>query len=148
MPQSPTEIPSESPCLLPTEYPSVLTRILPTDIPAELPLNVTDGISVGKFSTHIRLQCRRHFRWYCFFLITDRNGDGIIITDAHDTDGINPSEIPSVIILPTGFVPYTDGINPSAKLYNGVVLVLMNRVTGLVSLPEITRVTFFILFLD
>jgi hypothetical protein len=28
------------------------------------------------------------------------------------------------------------------------VLVLMNRVTGLVSLPEITRVTFFIFFLD
>jgi len=58
------------------------------------------------------------------FFITDRNGDGIIITDAHDADGINPSEIPSVIILPTGFVPYTDGINPSAKLYNGVVTFL------------------------
>jgi hypothetical protein len=26
-----------------------------------------------------------------------------------------------VIILPTVFVPYTDGMNPSAKLYNGVV---------------------------
>jgi hypothetical protein len=25
VPQSPTEIPSESPCLLPTEYPSILT---------------------------------------------------------------------------------------------------------------------------
>jgi hypothetical protein len=56
-----------------------------------------------------------------FFFITDRNGDGIIITDAHDADGINPSEIPSVIILPMVFVPYTDGMNPSAKLYNGVV---------------------------
>jgi hypothetical protein len=56
-----------------------------------------------------------------FFFITDRSGDGIIITDAHDADRINPSEIPSVIILPMGFVPYTDGINPSAKLYNGVV---------------------------
>jgi hypothetical protein len=55
------------------------------------------------------------------FFITDRNGDGIIITDAHDADGINPSEIPSVIILPTGFVPYTDGMNPYAKLYNGIV---------------------------
>jgi hypothetical protein len=56
-----------------------------------------------------------------FFFITDRNGDGIIITDAHDADEINPSEIPLVIILPTVFVPYTDGMNPSAKLYNGVV---------------------------
>ena len=92
--QSPTEIPSELSCLLPTEYPSVITLILPTDIPAEL-----------------------------FFFITDRNGDGIIITDAHDSDGINPSKIPSVRILPTGFVPYTDGMYPSAKLYNGVVLV-------------------------
>jgi len=27
----------------------------------------------------------------------------------------------SVRILPTVFVPYTDGINPSVKLYNGVV---------------------------
>ena len=60
------------------------------------------------------------FLLVCFF-ITDRNGDGIRITDAHNSDGINPSEILSVIILPTVFVPYTDGINPSVKLYNGVV---------------------------
>jgi len=55
------------------------------------------------------------------FFITDRNDDWIIITDAHDADGINPSEIPSVKLLPTVCVPYTDGINPSVKLYNGVV---------------------------
>jgi hypothetical protein len=90
VPQSPTEIPSELPCLLPTEY----------------YFNFTDGYSGG-----------------IVFFITDRNGDGIIITDAHDSDGINPSEIPSVRILTTGFVPYTDGMYPSAKLYNGVVLV-------------------------
>ena len=72
------------------------------------------------FGALIRLEFRRQFRRY-FFFITDRNGDGIRITDAHDSDGINPSEIPSVIILPTVCVSYTDGINPSVKLYNGVV---------------------------
>jgi hypothetical protein len=56
------------------------------------------------------------------FFITDRNGDGIIITDAYDADGLNPSEILSVKLLPTVCVPYTDGINPSVKLYNGVVI--------------------------
>jgi hypothetical protein len=65
-----------------------------------------------------------------FFFITDKNGDGIIITDAHDADGMKPSEIPSVIILPTVFVPYTDGMNPSAKLYNGVVYVFTVQIDG------------------
>jgi hypothetical protein len=35
------------------------------------------------------------------FFITDRYGDGIRITDAHDSDGFVASEIPSIIILPT-----------------------------------------------
>jgi hypothetical protein len=43
------------------------------------------------------------------------------ITDAHDSDGIIPSEIPSVTLLLTIFVPYTDRINPSVKLFNGVM---------------------------
>jgi len=59
------------------------------------------------------------------FFITDRNGDGIRITDAHDSDGFISSKIPSVIMLPTVCVPYTDRINPSVKLYNGVVLYLL-----------------------
>jgi hypothetical protein len=57
------------------------------------------------------------------FFITDRNGDGIRITDAHDSDGFVSSEIPSVIILRMVCVPYTDGINPSVKLYNGAVCI-------------------------
>jgi hypothetical protein len=55
------------------------------------------------------------------FFFTDRNGDEIRITDAHDSNGFFSSEIPSVIILPTVCVPNTDGSNPSVKLYNGVV---------------------------
>jgi len=43
------------------------------------------------------------------------------ITDAQDSDGIISSEVPSVIMLPTVCVPYTDEINPSVKLFNGVV---------------------------
>jgi hypothetical protein len=57
------------------------------------------------------------------FFITDRDGNRIRITDAHDSDGFVLSEIPSVIILQTVCVPFTDGINPSVKLYNGVVIV-------------------------
>jgi len=73
------------------------------------------------FGTLIRLYVRRTFcRYFCFF-ITDRNGDGIRITDAHDSDGFVLSEIPSVIILPTVCVSYTNRINPSIKRYNDVV---------------------------
>ena len=82
-------------------------------------MSFTDGISVGNYFNFTD----GYSGGIVFFFITDRNGDGIIITDAHDSDGINPSKIPSVRILPTGFVPYTDGMYPSAKLYNGVVLV-------------------------
>jgi len=56
-----------------------------------------------------------------FVFFTDRHGDGIRITDAHDSDGFVSSEILSVINLPTVCVPFTDGMNPSVKLYNGVV---------------------------
>jgi hypothetical protein len=56
------------------------------------------------------------------FFITDRHGDEIRITDAHDSDEFVSSEIPSVIISPTVCVPFTDGINPSVKLYNDVVI--------------------------
>jgi hypothetical protein len=73
------------------------------------------------FGALIRLYVRRQFRRYFCFFITDKKGDGIRITDAHDSDRFVSSEIPLVIILPTVCVPYTDGINPSVKLYNGIV---------------------------
>jgi len=96
---------------------------------------ITDGITVEFYRRNIAsVTCGGNlFFWHAypsvcpskipsvFFFITDRNDDGIRITDAHDSDGFVSSEIPSVIILPTVCVPYTDGINPSVKLYNDVV---------------------------
>jgi hypothetical protein len=40
------------------------------------------------------------------------------VTDDYYTD----ERVPSVIILPTEFIPVTDRISPSVKLFNGVVL--------------------------
>jgi len=43
-------------------------------------------------------------------------------TDDCYTDGRDPSVTPSVLFLPMEFIAVTDGISPSAKLYNVVVL--------------------------
>jgi hypothetical protein len=43
------------------------------------------------------------------------------VTDDYYTNGRVPSVKPSVIISPTEFIPVTDGISPSVKLFNGVV---------------------------
>jgi hypothetical protein len=42
-------------------------------------------------------------------------------TDDCYTDGRDPSMTSSVLFLPTEFIAVTDGISPSAKLYNVVV---------------------------
>jgi hypothetical protein len=42
------------------------------------------------------------------------------ITDDQNSDG----RIPSVKILPTVCVPHTDEMNPSVKLFNGLVTVV------------------------
>jgi hypothetical protein len=42
-------------------------------------------------------------------------------TDDCYTDGREPSVTPSVLLLPTECINVTDGISPSAKLYNVVV---------------------------
>jgi len=47
------------------------------------------------------------------------------ITDDQYSNGWIPSVRPLVKILPTDCVPYTDGINPSVKLFNGVVLIIL-----------------------
>jgi hypothetical protein len=39
------------------------------------------------------------------------------------TDGRVPSVRPSVMISLTEFIPVTDGISPSVKLFNGVVFI-------------------------
>jgi hypothetical protein len=48
------------------------------------------------------------------------------VTDDYYTDGRVPSMRPSVIISPTEFIPVTDGISPSIKLFNGVVIFDVN----------------------
>jgi len=105
---------------------------------------ITDGITVefyrrnipsvtcgGNFffGALIRPYFRRKFCWYFYFFITDRHGDGIRITDVHDSDGFVSSEISSVIILPMVFVPFTDRMNSSVKLYNGVVRNSSNKLS-------------------
>ena len=47
------------------------------------------------------------------------------VTDDCYTDGRVPSVKPSVIISPTDFFAFTDGISPSVKLNNVVVRFLM-----------------------
>ena len=86
----------------PTEYPSVIT--VEKKNLARVAVCNTVGISVGNF-----------------FLLPTKIAKECEITDSHDSDGIIPSKIPSVILLPTVFVPYIDRINPSVKLFNGVV---------------------------
>jgi hypothetical protein len=44
------------------------------------------------------------------------------VTDDCYTDGHVPSVKPSVIISPTDFIAFTDGISPSVKLDNVVVI--------------------------
>jgi hypothetical protein len=46
------------------------------------------------------------------------------ITDDKYSDEQIPSVRPSVKILPTNCIPYTDRMNPCVKLFNGVVDVI------------------------
>jgi len=55
-------------------------------------------------------------------LVTERG-----VTDDYYTDGRVTSVRPSVIILPTELIPGTDGISPSVKLFNGVVISNIER---------------------
>jgi len=48
------------------------------------------------------------------------------VTDDWYTDRRVASVRPSIIISPTDFIPVTDGISPSVKLFNGVVSILIN----------------------
>jgi len=50
------------------------------------------------------------------------------ITDDYYTDGRVPSVSPSVIISPTEFIPVTDRISLSVKLFNGVVYHINQRI--------------------
>ena len=56
-----------------------------------------------------------------FFFATDLATEMVVTNDWY-TDGRVPSVRPSVIISPTDFIDGTDGISPSVKLVNGVVI--------------------------
>jgi len=64
--------------------------------------------------------CKTVGGWFFLFAIELATERGV--TDDYYTDERVPSVKPSVIILPTKFIPVTDGISPSVKLFNGVVL--------------------------
>jgi hypothetical protein len=55
-------------------------------------------------------------RWVVFLFATELATERGI-TDDYYTNG----RVPSVIISPTEFIPVTDGMSPSVKLFNGVV---------------------------
>jgi hypothetical protein len=100
---------------------------------------ITDELYVGKSIGDYRWNCRRVYsvgnvstgnvffaRVYpsvrplvfrrCVFFSTEMG-----FTDDCYTDGRVLSVRPSGIISPTDFIPVTDGISPSVKLFNGVV---------------------------
>jgi hypothetical protein len=57
-----------------------------------------------------------------FFLFATDLATEMGFTDDWYTDGRVPSVRMSVIIVPTDFSACTDGISPSVKLVNGVVI--------------------------
>jgi hypothetical protein len=56
------------------------------------------------------------------FLFATELATEMRFTDDCYTDGRDPSVTPSVLLLPTECIDVTDGISPSTKLYNIVVL--------------------------
>jgi hypothetical protein len=61
------------------------------------------------------------FCWWVFFLFVTELAMKMGVTDDYYTDGRVSSVRPSVIISPTEFIPVTDGISSSVKLFDGVV---------------------------
>jgi len=106
---------------------------LPTGVPSVMPsaitLDITNGYSPSVmfpretffWRARIRLWFRRCFRRWVFFLFTTELATEMGFTDYCYTDGRDPSVTPLVLLLPTEFIDVTDGISPSAKLYNVVV---------------------------
>jgi hypothetical protein len=102
---------------LPTGFPSVM--------PSAITLDITDGYSPSVMFPRETFfwpaRIRRCFRRWVFFLFATELATEMGFTDDCYTDGRDPSVTPSVLLLPTEFIDVTDGISPSAKLYNVVV---------------------------
>jgi len=110
---------------------------LPTGVPSVMPsaitLDITDGYSPSvmfpretffwraRIRRWFRRWFRRCFRRWVFFLFATELATEMGFTDDCYTDGRDPSVTPSVLLLPTECIDVTDGISPSAKLYNVVV---------------------------
>jgi len=98
-------------------------------MPSVITLDITDGnIPSVMFPREtffwracIHRRCRRCFRRWVFFLFATELATEMGFTDDCYTDGRDPSVTPSVLLLPTECIDVTDGISPSAKLYNVVV---------------------------
>jgi len=102
---------------LPTGFPSVM--------PSVITLDITDGytpsVMFPRETFFWRVRIRRWFRRWVFFLFATELATEMGFTDDCYTDGRDPSVTPSVLLLPTECIDVTDGISPSAKLYNVVV---------------------------
>ena len=62
------------------------------------------------------------FRRWAFFLFATDLATEMGVTDDWYTDGRVPSVRPSICFSPTNFIVVTDGISPSVKLDNVVVI--------------------------
>jgi len=96
---------------LPTGFPSVM--------PSVITLDITDGYSTSVMFLRETFFWRARIRRWVVFLFTTE-----LATEMGFTDGRDPSVTPSVLLLPTECIDVTDGISPSAKLYNVVVFFL------------------------
>jgi len=98
-------------------------------MPSVITLDITDGYSPSAmfpretffWRARIRRWFRRSFCRCVFFLFATELATEMGFTDDCYTDGRDPSVTPSVLLLPTECIDVTNGISPSAKLYNVVV---------------------------
>jgi hypothetical protein len=140
MPQSPMDIFHRClPLLLPTEYSvGILQRVLKYLPPMPQSLtgfssvitveNIDGSITSVKFSRELffwraSLSIRPTMVGFSLFLTESGTERGI--TDDQYFNGRILSVRSSVKMLPTDYMPYTDGINPSVKLFNGVVKIII-----------------------
>jgi hypothetical protein len=99
---------------------------LPTDNSSVITVEISDGFIPSVmfpretffFVARVSV-CKTVGGW--FFLFATELATKRVVTDDYYTDRRVPSVRPSVIIWPTTFIPDTDRISPSVKLFNGVV---------------------------
>jgi len=90
-------------------------------IPTEYSVGILQRVLKFCFLTHFAICETVGVPSVVFFLFPTESVTEQGITDDHYSDGQIPSVRQSVKMLPMNCVPYTDGINPSVKQFNGVV---------------------------